>query len=169
MLTQERIQELFLYDSDNGNLIRRRTMANQGTGKIAGSVNARGHINVQVDGKMYAAHRIIFLMHHGYLPVEVDHINQVKTDNRIENLRPCTSSQNKGNTGISVSNKTGYRGVSLNTRSGLYHAQIKIHGRQTYLGRFVTPEEAALAYNNAAKEHFGEFAHVNEVPPQWLR
>jgi hypothetical protein len=163
MLTQERLNELFTYDAATGNLIRKVAKANQPAGSVAGSVNARGHVNVMVDGGMCAAHRIVFLMVHGWLPVEIDHINRVKTDNRIENLRPATSSQNKGNVGLSRTNASGYRGVSRNSRSGKWHAQIKINGKQTYLGRRDTPEEAALLYNEAATRHFGEFALLNEV------
>jgi hypothetical protein len=103
------------------------------------------------------------MWHHGYLPAEIDHRNRDKVDNRIENLRPATSSQNKGNIGLLRTNRSGYRGVSLNSRSGKWHAQIKINGKQTYLGRFDTPEQAALRYNEAARQHFGEFAHLNQV------
>lgn len=162
-LSLSRLRELFDYDPQTGHLVRRVSCANQLAGSIAGSINAKGHVNVQVDGKLTTAHQIVFFLHHGWLPDEIDHINRDKTDNRIENLRPCTSSQNKGNMGLLRSNKSGYRGVSFNTRSQKYHAQIKIYGRQTYLGRFDTPEEAALTYNNAAVKHFGKFAYVNEI------
>ncbi len=163
MLTQERVRELFDYDSETGDLIRRVKVANQPAGSVAGSVNAKGHLNIQVDGKLYAAHRLVFLYHHGWLPQEIDHENRVKTDNRIGNLRPATSSQNKGNIELLRNNSSGYRGVSRNARSGKWHAQIKIHGRQTYLGRSDTPEQAAVIYNQAAREHFGEFAYLNNV------
>jgi hypothetical protein len=164
MITRERLHELFNYDPEAGDLIRRVKVANQPAGLIAGSINARGHLNVQVDGKLYAAHRLVFLYHHGWLPKEIDHENRVKTDNRIKNLRPATSSQNKGNIQLLRSNSSGYRGVSRNSYSGKWHAQIKIHGKQTYLGRADTPEQAAAIYNQAAREHFGEFAFINEIP-----
>lgn len=163
MLTQERVRELFDYDPETGDLIRRVNKANQTAGVAAGSVNARGHINVQVDGSLYAAHRIVFLWHHGWLPAEIDHKNRVKTDNRIDNLRPATSSQNKGNIGLLRNNRSGYKGVSFNARSQKWHAQIKINGVQTYLGRSDLPEEAARMYNAAAIKHFGEFAYLNDV------
>jgi hypothetical protein len=164
MLTRDRVCELFDYDPATGDLIRRVAKANQPAGAVAGSVNAKGHLNVQVDGRLYAAHRLVFLMHHGWLPREIDHENRIKTDNRIGNLRPATSSQNKGNIQLLRTNSSGYRGVSRNSRSGKWHAQIKIHGKQTYLGRADTPEQAAVIYNQAAREHFGEFAYLNEIP-----
>lgn len=164
MLTVDRIKELFDYDQVTGNLIWKVTKSPTApSGSIAGSTNAKGHINLQIDKKMYAAHQIVFMLHHGMIPNEIDHINGIKADNRIENLRPCTSSQNKGNIQLLSSNQSGYRGVSLNRQSGFYHAQIKIHGKQTYLGRFTDPHDAALAYNKAALSHFGEFAYLNEV------
>lgn len=164
MLTPNRIKELLRYDPITGHLIWRVTKsATAPAGSIAGSVNAKGHVNLQIDKKMYAAHQIVFALHHGVIPTEIDHINGVKTDNRIENLRACTSQQNKGNIGLLSSNRSGYKGVSLNKRSGFYHAQIKINGKQIYLGRFSTPEAAARVYNIAAKEHFGEFAYLNNV------
>lgn len=162
-MNQDRLKQLFDYDAATGNLIRKIDRANQPKGSVAGSINARGHINVQVDGRLFAAHRIVFMMFNGWLPEEIDHINMVKTDNRIENLRPATSSQNKGNVRPNRKNSSGYRGVSLNSRSGKWHAQIKIHGKQNYLGRRDTPEEAALLYNAAAIRHFGEFAYLNKV------
>lgn len=106
---------------------------------------------------------MVYLYHHGVIPDEIDHRDRNKLNNRIENLRPCTSSQNKGNIQLLPTNTSGYRGVSLNARSQKWHAQIKIHGKQTYLGRFDTPEEAAMLYNQAAIEHFGEFAFLNNV------
>jgi hypothetical protein len=112
---------------------------------------------------MYSAHQLVFLIHHGVIPDEIDHRNGIKTDNRIDNLRPCTSSQNKGNIGLLRNNRSGYKGVSLNTRSNKWHAQIKINGKQTYLGRFDDPADATRAYNTAAIEHFGEFAYLNEI------
>jgi len=164
MITQERVKELFHYDADCGGLIWRVTKsATAPQGSFAGSVNQKGHVNVQVDGEMYALHQLVFLYHYGHIPAEIDHINQAKTDNRIENLRACTSSQNKGNIGLLRSNKSGYRGVSFNTRRQKWHAQIKIHGKQTYLGGFDSPEDAARAYNDAAIEHFSEFARLNNV------
>jgi len=118
---------------------------------------------------MYGAHQIVYFLHHGIIPPMIDHIDRDKTNNRIGNLRPCTDTQNKANIGLLKSNSSGYKGVSLNTRSGMYHAQIKINGKQTYLGRYTTPEEAAIRYNEAARKQFGEFAHLNEVLPEWLR
>lgn len=163
MITQERVKELFDYDDATGDLIRRVTQSNKPKGSVAGSVNSKGHVNVAVDGRMWTAHQIVFVWHHGWLPPEIDHENRVKTDNRISNLRPASSTQNKGNIGLLRNNTSGFRGVSLNGRSGKWCAQIKIKGKQTYLGRFDTPEQAALRYNEAARKYFGDFAYLNVI------
>ena len=163
-ITQERVHDLFWYDCGTGNLIWKITKSAKAyRGSVAGSVNSHGHVNVQVDKVMYAAHQLIYLWHHGHIPNEIDHEDRDKSNNRIQNLRPATSSQNKGNISLLRNNTTGYRGVSVNSRSGKFHAQIKINGKQTYIGRFELPEDAARAYNTEAKKHFGDFAYMNDV------
>lgn len=87
----------------------------------------------------------------------VDHINGNVFDNRLENLRVVTQSQNSINKKTKMS--LGYRGIFL--RSGKYCAQIRHQGQSYYLGSFVTPEEAAIAYDRKAQELFGEFACLN--------
>lgn len=98
-------------------------------------------------------------MHQVVLPnvVEIDHKNSNGLDNRRENLRSATHQQNCANR--PAQNKTGYKGVRF-TR-GKFEAQITTNGRAQYLGRFVNAEDAAKAYDIAAKETFGEFARTN--------
>ena len=88
-----------------------------------------------------------------------DHANGNGLDNRRENLRPATSSQNAMNRATPSDNTSGFKGIS---RSGLkWRAYVGVSGRQTYLGSFTTPEEAARAYDAAALHHYGEFARPN--------
>jgi len=101
--------------------------------------------------------------------LEVDHINRNKLDNRRENLRECTRSQNSMNKGKMVSEKrqfkSKYKGVCRN--KGLWRARIYKDAKQISLGYFDTEEEAARAYDNKAYELFGNFAALNfprEVP-----
>jgi hypothetical protein len=89
----------------------------------------------------------------------VDHENGNGLDNRRENLRMATASQNQGNRRLNRNSTSGYKGVSR--RNGRWTARIKMKGRSTYLGTWDTPEEAAEAYDSKAREYFGEFAHVN--------
>ena len=95
--------------------------------------------------------------------VRVDHINGDTLDNRLENLRLCTQQENTRNTKSRKGSSSKYLGVHLHKQSGKYRAQIKLDGGKKSLGLHSTPEEAALAYNEAALRYFGEFANLNKV------
>ncbi len=113
-------------------------------------------------GKSILMHRLIL-----DAPPEfkVDHINQDKLDNQRHNLRFCTMSQNLSNRGKVRNNTSGYKGVFQLKGRKDWFSQIKVKGKIIYLGYFKTREEAALAYNNAAVLHHGEFARLNEILP----
>lgn len=93
--------------------------------------------------------------------LETDHINGNKLDNRRENLRICTSSQNKANSGLSKMNTSGYKGVRWRESRQKWEVDIRKDGRKVFLGRFDDIIEAAKAYDLAAKAHYGEFAKLN--------
>lgn len=105
-------------------------------------------------------HRLIL----GDPPYRVDHKNRNKLDLRKENLRPCTQSQNCANTGLSINNTSGYKGVTWNKANRNWLAQIMVNRRNHYIGSYKTPELAAAAYNRKALEFFGEFANLNTLP-----
>lgn len=90
----------------------------------------------------------------------VDHINQDKLDNRKSNLRICTNAQNMMNRGLQSNSSSGFRGVSWNKQHNGWKAYIKRKERQIYIGLYRTKEEAAKAYNQKAKEMFGEFYYA---------
>jgi hypothetical protein len=93
--------------------------------------------------------------------MNVDHWDNDGLNNQDENLRICTRSQNAMNTGIGQRNTTGYKGITFRKSVNKWQAQIKILGNLRNLGYFSAPEEAARAYDKAAKERFGEFAALN--------
>lgn len=109
-------------------------------------------------GRKLFLHRMLMGAERGQ---EVDHINGNKLDNRRCNLRIATKRENQRNINPRSTNTTGYKGV-CNRGDGKYTAAIKA-GRNFYLGIYNTPEDAAIAYNRAALEHFGEFARLNVI------
>lgn len=90
-----------------------------------------------------------------------DHINGNPLDNRKENLRICTSLQNSRNARVRIDSISGYKGVSFRKDHQVWRARIQVDGKLIHLGHFRTPEDAARAYDEAAKEYFGEFAVLN--------
>lgn len=91
----------------------------------------------------------------------VDHINGNPFDNRRSNLRIASCVENHWNYRLSNRNTTGYKGIYKDKKTDKYHARICEHGRRHYLGAFSTLEEAAQAYDVAAREYFGDFATLN--------
>lgn len=155
MTTKDRLRELFNYDPINGGFTRRVPIKGYNAGSPVGTEKPKGYVVAVVDGRTYRVHHLVWMYHNGYFVPELDHINRVRNDNRIENLRPCTHSQNLGNARARVHK---YKGVYFCKQTGKWRAQLGGH-----LGRFDTIEEAALAYNDAAVLHYGEFALLNEV------
>ena len=154
MITQQRLRELF--DYSDGKLIRRISVKGSHKGTVIGTEKPKGYVVAVVDGEMFRVHHLVWMYFNGEFAVELDHINRVRNDNRIENLRECNHSQNLGNSRPRVHK---YKGVSLCKQTQRWVAQLA--GKK--LGRHDTIEEAAIAYNKAAVVHYGEFAYLNEV------
>jgi hypothetical protein len=151
------LQELFTYD--DGKLFWKiKRKGSNGVGTRVGTQSPDGYRYVGIDRNRFLEHRIIWLMLHGWLPQEVDHINMVKNDNRIENLRAATSSLNHCNKTKHPRNTSGFKGVSYFKRDGNWAAHICFNRKQKNLGLFATPELAHDAYKKAAIELHGEFA-----------
>ncbi len=116
-----------------------------------------GYAKGSVEGKDQTLHRIVAKRMGIDLSNQIDHTNGNKLDNRRENLRSATPSQNVANSDSYKNNKSGYKGVSK--RKNKWRAQIQKVGIQYHLGLFDTPEEASNAYVKAAEQLHGEFAH----------
>jgi hypothetical protein len=112
-------------------------------------------------------HKLIW-MHHLVLPpppgLLIDHHNHNGLDNRLTNLRPASHAQNVQNTRKQKPKSSSkYKGVDYVKATGKFRARIKIADRRLFLGSFISEIDAAVAYNNAAKQYFGEFACLNEL------
>jgi hypothetical protein len=158
-------QELWkhLFEYRDGELFRKVTRSsNAREGELAGSgASSCGYWRIQVDDKMLRRHRIIYEMHHGDVEGLVDHIDRNRRNDTVDNLRICTLAENNHNQGLRADSKTGLKGVSFKKERSKWVAQIGLGGIRKHLGYFTTPEEAARAYDTAAKIHFGAFAALN--------
>ena len=132
-------------------------------GDLAQCLDSKGYYQTKFKGKKYLTHRLIFLFHYSFCPNIIDHIDRNSKNNRIENLRAATKSQNGGNRQKNATNRCNFKGVSMYNNTQQYLARIQIQGKQITLGIFNTKEGAAKAYNQAAIQYFGEFAKVNSL------
>lgn len=161
-LTQAHLLEVLIYDPNTGLFRWKSTKSKRiSIGDVAGSFTANGYIQIRFDGCIYLAHRLAVLYMTGRWPETlVDHRDRVRSNNRWSNIREASYSENAGNMATRPSNTSGYKGVFFRKESPRPFAQIMVDGRSIYLGTFDTPEDAAMAYQAAAIEYFGEFARA---------
>lgn len=157
-----RIMATLSYEPSTGEFTYKVSAGRQRAGTTAGTTNSNGYTIVSVDGKKHCAHRLAWLVVHGRMPSLIDHINGVRTDNRITNLREATPSQNVANQ--ATRSKTGSRGVHYYAERPTkpWKAFISLGRKTKNLGSFATKQEAERAYDAAARRAFGQFARTNQ-------
>lgn len=149
----ERLREVFEYR--DGMLFwkvkrcRRIPIGARAGSKIAGKSRYR---RIHLDGKETFEHRVIFAMHHGYYPEQVDHEDRDRSNNRIENLVDSDPSANGMNRGPTVRNRTGVKNVHPTPNGKKFFAQHTVRGRATYLGTYETIDDAAAALDQTRKD-----------------
>jgi hypothetical protein len=159
MITIERLREVLDYDPETGNLIWRvRLNSRAPVGAIAGCIcKHRGYRVMSVDKRFYPVHRLIWLHVHGVWPAnEIDHVNGIKHDNRISNLREATHAQNCRNIAPKKS-KSGAKGVRYNELARKWQARIVYDHKEISLGYFHAKDAAIAAREAAELQYFGEF------------
>ena len=159
MLSYEEVAKLFTYDRETGVLYwRKRTRGTIRHKYVAGSSKGAkgnsGYSHVKFMGKTYKEHRIIMLLCFGHIPenAEIDHVNHIRDDNRLSNLRFVTRGENFKNKSVSSNNTTGITGVCFDKRLQKYIAHISVNNLRHFLGRYNTLEEAAAARAEANLE-----------------
>jgi hypothetical protein len=154
MITQSRLKEILHYDQDTGIFTWKVNKARTArSGGIAGTPNTFGHITICVDKNRIVAHRLAWLYVFGEFPISsLDHINRNPADNRIENLRIVSQSENNLNQGRRKDNTSGHRGIRWNYRYGKYVSRIKKDGKEYHLGLFENLQDAVDARNMKAVE-----------------
>lgn len=142
MLAKEHVQSLFDYDSASGFL---RWKVGRRLGRPAGCVDSDGYLRVKIDRRMYPAHCLVFLLETGAWPVgQIDHINGVRGDNRIGNLRDVTPSENQQNRHRpQAGNK--YPWVTWKSQERRWRAQFRTQGKDVCVGHFHSAESAYAA------------------------
>ena len=158
----EKAKELLHYDSESGMFIWRLGRSRAKKGYIAGATHGSRYERIAIklgDGsqKKIPSHRLAWFITYGYLPNIIDHIDGDGLNNRINNLRECTNSQNQMNTGKPSSNTSGVKGVSWRSRDNVWQVRIGFSGKYIWLGSFKRIEDAEQAYKDKAKQLFGEF------------
>lgn len=158
-LTWQRLHELLSYDPQSGIFVWKVTGYRIQAGQVAGSPHKKGYVSIMLEQRNYLAHRLAWLYMTQEWPAEtIDHRNRIRTDNTWANLRPASYSQNNANTGLKSINTSGAKGVSWDRNRGKWKAQITISGRNCFLGRFNSIDEAAEAYQMKASLLWGDFA-----------
>lgn len=163
MLTIERLRAVLHYDPLSGVFTWRAKVGTQTIGSVAGTVYQNGRRYIAIDRRRYFAARLAWFYVHGEWPSgQIDHKNVNRLDDRIDNLRVASRSQNIANRPVTKRNRLGVKGVGISTirvrKPQRYRARIRIDGRLIHLGYFSTPDLASSAYADAARQYFGEFA-----------
>lgn len=164
IITQEEANELFYYL--DGFLYRKTTTGGMIAGSVVGGIAKRQkgdrHL-MKVKGVTTVTSRIIFLIHHGWLPEVVDHEYRNPLNNKIENLRAATQGKNCANKTSRKNSSSKYLGVSFHKQHQKWVANICVNYKNKHIGIFNSEKEAALAYNKQAVRIHGEFANLNII------
>lgn len=152
-LTQERLKELLHYDPETGIFRWAKTRCSTArAGQETACCNSHGYRVIRLDYRLYGAHRLAWLYVHGAQPEHIDHINGVRSDNRISNLRAATKAQNQQNFRRANRNNAN-RLLGVYDSYGKWRSAIMVNGVSRHLGTFASPELAHAAYIEAKRKY----------------
>lgn len=155
MISQVELKRLFHYNPDDGLFTRLVTTSNSAKkGTVPKSINKDGYYQVRINYKNYVQHRLAWLYMYGELPCgDIDHINHIRTDNRISNLRVVDKSTNNKNLSKRSNNTSGVTGVWWHRKNKKWCAEIKVDGKKVSLGCFFDKSLATKARLNAIDKY----------------
>lgn len=153
-LTQERLKELLYYDPDTGVFTRKTCRGGKSKGVNVGAKTKKGYVRAGIDGVSIMGHRLAWLYMYGAFPFgQIDHINHVRDDNRISNLRAVSNIDNHKNKALSKRNTSGATGVCWYKPLNKWHAQIMVKFKQVHLGYFSDKKDAVNSRKAAEKKY----------------
>jgi hypothetical protein len=166
-VSAEYVRQILDYNPDKGVLVwrcrpdRDKKWNSRCAGKEAGEFSPSKYRRLTIDGKTFSYHHIVWLHQTGEWPIrELDHIDRDKMNNRIENLRLATRSEQMRNTVVRKDNKTGLKGVCWDKKSQRWFVSINVEKETKYRGYFNCPELAHLVYSELAGKYHGKFART---------
>lgn len=157
------IRDLIDYNPETGVLTAKANFSGRQAGSVIGSQTWQGYYAFSLFGKKCFAHRLAWLLHYGEWPSQpIDHINGIKTDNSIRNLRLCSLSQNQFNKPTQKNNTTGVKGVYWNKRDKRYVASVQFNGKKYSAGHHKDIDSAKEAVMKLREKLAGEFTNHGE-------
>lgn len=159
--TKDYLHTLFEYK--DGELFRKVSKGASKKGSNAGTKKPDGCFHVRIDSGTYLLHRVIFMMHYGYVPSQIDHIDGNRSNNRIENLRPATHSQNAQNAKTRKDSINGVKNVSWHKANQSWVVRIQANGKRMLVGQFKDLELAELVAMEARNKYHGQFAKYGNL------
>jgi hypothetical protein len=161
-VTQDRLKAMFDYRQD-GNLVRRHSIGGNGNGagqaigtKPKMTRNSRYSVT-KIEGAHWCVHKLVYLYHYGQVPKHLDHINGNTADNRIENLREATASENMMNRRTFSNNKSGHKGVAWSKHHDKWYVYMDVNKIRSHFGYYDDLEIAALLASEVRDLHHGNF------------
>ena len=161
ILTQSKVAQFFEYK--DGQLFWKISRGRVPAFSKAGTLGTHGYLQVTLMGKIYLAHRLIYLLINGQMPDQIDHIDGDKTNNKIDNLRVSDQSENRMNSSRSTLNQIGIKSVCWSKSNKCWRVQVKKHRKNVYDGFFDDLELAQLVAIEARNKHHGLFARHDEA------
>lgn len=165
----ELISKLFNYDSSTGlftwkERVNNKAFNNKLANKVAGTLHNKGYISLQSNLGSVLAHNLAWYMVNGVIPkgFKIDHIDRVRSNNPISNLRLATDSENMWNCGKQKNTKSKFKGAWWHKTNKKWVAEIKKHRKKIHIGCFENELDAAKAYDSKSIELHGEFSKTNK-------
>ena len=157
------ISKFLEYKKESGSFVWVNPTSNRvSVGMIAGNSHKQSYTTIYINGHMYYAQDLVWLMETGSLPHGIiDHINLDKKDNRFSNLRLCNRSENGCNRGLNKNNTSGEKGVTWHKRASKWCGEVWKDGEKHYLGLFIEYADAVNAVRRKRIELHGDFAKFN--------